>query len=166
MHQSTLARRRRGARARRVRLAIVAMTAGAAPLLGCFAYVPTAGAPAPAGSRVRVQLTDAGSTSLSSYLGPGVVAVTGRLVAADDSVVSVAMGETQLGDGSERYWNGEPVAVPRRYVATMQRHQFSGSRTALLSAGLGGLALAIARGLGGIGGGNTSPTHSGGGGPK
>ncbi|HET7457595.1 MAG TPA: hypothetical protein VFJ74_08060 [Gemmatimonadaceae bacterium] len=147
------------------RLAVAALI-GVASTVGCYAYVPTAGAPVPSGSRVRVQLTDAGSTSLASYLGPSVVSVTGRLLASDDSVVNVAMSATQLSDGSEHYWNGEPVAVPRRLASTVQLRRFSGGRTALLSAAVGGLGYAIYASVGGVGGGGGSTTRTGGGGPK
>jgi hypothetical protein len=105
----------------------------------CHRYVPVTGA-APVGARVAVQLTDRGTVELARYVGPGVGALEGEVVAADDSAVTISVSVVRQRNGIENYWAGEQVVVDRDYLASFQERQVSRPRTA---AAAGGFALIV-----------------------
>ena len=138
-------------------------------LSGCYEYVaPRAGsngvgplAP-PTGKAVRVELTDAGTASLAPAVGPGVTSLTGRLVSADDSAVTVAVDATVKRNGLEDFWKGENVVVRRSEVAAFQEKAFSRTKTAVASGIVVGLAAIFYAALGGSLGGGSGGNPSGG----
>jgi hypothetical protein len=138
-------------------------------LSGCYEYVaPRTGsngvgplAP-PTGTAVRVELTDAGTASLASAVGPGVTSLTGRLVSANDSAVTVAVDATVKRNGLEDFWKGENVVVRRSEVAAFQEKAFSRTKTAVASGIAVGLAAIFYAALGGSLGGGSGGTPGGG----
>lgn len=143
---------------------LVCCAPSVALLSGCYAYVPppeSSAAPLP-GREVRVELTDAGTAALAPKVGPGVTAVVGRVVSADDSALTLAVTTTEKRNGLEDLWKGENVAVQRAQVATLQERRFSRSRTAV-AAGIGvGLAAIFYAALGGSLGGGSGGGGNGG----
>lgn len=106
-------------------------------LCGCYVTTPVPLAPAPqAGTKLHVQLTDAGATSLAQYLGPGVGYIDGRLLAQDDTSMSLAVTATTLRSGNEQMWKGETVSLPHSAIATVQVKKVSWWRSALVAGGL------------------------------
>ncbi len=132
------------------------------PLLaGCYVYQPVGMATPPPGRPVRLTLTDAGTASLASELGPSVEAVGGKLVGNTADAYVLALSDSRKRNGAEIDWRGEQVSISKSLVATIQQRQFSRGRTALVAGGVVA-ALLVARqtlwGPGGVfGGGGPGP---------
>jgi hypothetical protein len=132
------------------------------PLLaGCYVYQPVGMGSPPTGRPVRLTLTDAGTASLASELGPSVQAVGGKLIGNTADAYVVALSDSRKRNGTEIDWRGEQVSISKSLVATIQQRQFSRGRTALVAGGVVA-ALLVARqtlwGPGGVfGGGGPGP---------
>ncbi len=130
----------------------------------CYTYQPV-GAPAPqVGSRVSVQLSDDGSRELWGQIGPNVLHVEGNVLAVDSSSLGLAVRQVENQRGVQSSWNGEHVALPRRFVTGIQQRRLSPGGTGLLGgiAALGMFALYHVLGGSGLfegnpGSGNPSP---------
>lgn len=111
-------------------------------LCGCYVTTPIPSAPAPtAGTKLHVQLTDAGSASLAQYLGPNVNYVDGRLLGESDTTMSLSVSGLTFRSGQEQYWKGENVSLPHSAIATIQQKKVSWWRSSLLAGGvIAGLA--------------------------
>jgi hypothetical protein len=133
---------------------LVVLGLAATLLAGCYTYEPVALAPAPAsGTPVRLSITDRATADLREYLGPNVESLTGRLLAADSARVALTVRSIMMHNGSEEFWTGDRITIPRIAVARVERRRFSASRTGFLTAiSLAG-AIVLADALGG--GGNT-----------
>ena len=129
------------------------------PLLaGCYTMQPLAGSrpePAP-GTRLVIELTDAGRVGMANEMGPDVARFESRLVRQTDSayVLSVSMVVGMW--GAQTRWNGEQVTLRTDYVRTIGERRFSAGRTALAAAGAtaGIMAFVLTRSL--LGGGNST----------
>ena len=106
-------------------------------LVGCHDYQPLAGATPAENAFVRVNLNDSGSTLLSGYLGPRIVAVDGRYSHGDGDGLELLVSSTEDATGAQSYWHGERVTIPRSAIATVQARKLAPFRTALLSGGIG-----------------------------
>lgn len=102
-------------------------------LSACYVSVPVQSSQLAPGQRVRVELTDMGSDSLARYLGPGVSSVDGRLVQRSDSSFGVSVSQVQLRNGSDQFWKGESVTIPRVSIAGVQERRISKLRSFLLA---------------------------------
>jgi hypothetical protein len=124
-----------------------------APLLlaGCYTYRPLPTPVPVAGMRVQVALTDNGSDSLSSRIGPGVKLVDGEVMRADTASVTLAVREIENRRGERDDWLGESVVVPRRFIHDMEQRRMSVGGTGLLggaiAAGLVAATAAIGSGV-------------------
>ena len=124
-----------------------------APLLlaGCYTYRPLPTPVPVAGMRVQVALTDNGSDSLSSRIGPGVALVDGEVMRADTASVTLAVREIENRRGERDDWLGESVVVPRRFIHDMEQRRMSVGGTGLLggaiAAGLVAATAAIGSGV-------------------
>ena len=143
----------------RWRTTAAALAAGGM-LGGCFSYVPAPGAPVTAGREVRVDFTDAGAVAMTGLVGPRIAAITGRVVAAADSALTLAVISSIKQNGVEDPWNGEQVTVRRANIASVAQRTFSRGRTAVAL----GILAAVGAGLGAVfgGGGGASGTPTGG----
>ncbi|HVE78089.1 MAG TPA: hypothetical protein VNA89_04485 [Gemmatimonadaceae bacterium] len=140
-------------------------TALAIPSLAaaCHRHIPVTGT-GPIGARVSVSLTDRGTAEMARFVGPGAGAVEGRLIAADDSAVTLSVTAVRLRNGIENYWTGEHVAVERSLVASFTERRVSRPRTAAAAAGFTLLVSAIAAAfiLGASGGSGEGDTNGSG----
>jgi hypothetical protein len=92
-------------------------------------------APAPSrGTDVRLSITDRGTADLRDYLGPNVQVLNGRLLEADSGAVDLAVRSIVMHNGSEEFWTGDRITIPRIAVARVERRRFSASRTTFLTA--------------------------------
>jgi hypothetical protein len=125
-------------------------------LAACYTYA-TPAAPWPAaGSRIRVDLSEAGSAELAAQVGPRVTALEGDVLRAEQEILEVAVVAVQFANGQENYWSGEPVAIPHRLVRAVRERRFSRARTLLFAgamvataAAVGGTTGVLGRGAGG-----------------
>lgn len=130
---------------------------------GCHTYRPLVGVTPPEGTRVRLQLSDSGTTSLSSYLGPDVVEINGRILTADSDALTLSVSHIRTRDGSEPFWKGESVTIQRSLIARTEEERLSKSRTAGVAGASLALVVSIARGFGLSG--TNDGSRGGGGGP-
>lgn len=141
--------------------AIAALLAG-----GCHTFEPLVGVTPAEGMRIRLLLTDSGSTTLSGYLGPQVTELRGRVKSADSNAITLSVSTIKARDGSEPFWRGEPVTIPRSLVARAEEERVAKGRSAgAAGAGLA-LAIVLARTFGLGGASDSGPRGGGGPGPR
>ena len=116
---------------------------------GCYTYHSLAGAPPKTDERVRLTLTDSGAIAMTSYLGADVTAVEGRLQRRSERGYELAVTTTELRTGALREWSGEAATIPSMFVARAESRRLSRSKSALITGGIVGIALAAARAFGG-----------------
>ena len=124
-------------------------------LAGCYTLVPRdPGAPAPApGTRLALDVNDAGRAVLARSLAPGVTRIEGTLVAAPaDTLVLALAGYSQIRLPSTRLV-GDTLRLWRQHLDGAFERRLSSRRTALVvGAGVAVVAaFFIGRGLGGRG---------------
>jgi hypothetical protein len=126
------------------RRAMTAALLTAAPLWGCYNYVPyPSGAPAPqAGEMVSLEITDQGRVGLSERFGEGVTRIEGRLRAAPSVTYDLAVFRVGY-IRAETRWSGESVSVDRAFVGGVQGRAFSRSRTMVAAGTAAGTILAF-----------------------
>lgn len=123
---------------------------------GCYTHVPeTSPAPIPK-ARVRVLLTDHGSAELARYIGPRVGTINAEVMRSEpDGALALAVSSTVTREGSESFWKGETVTVPREYIAVLQRRKLAVARTVAAAGGLAGAMIGFGRITGIVGGGGS-----------
>lgn len=113
-------------------------------LCACYVTTPVPSTPAPvAGTKLHVQLTDAGSTSLAQYIGPNVSYIDGRLISRSDTGLALSVSSLTFRSGDEQYWKGEGVSVPQSAIATVAVKKVSWWRSGLLAGGVAALVTSI-----------------------
>ena len=130
---------------------------------GCFTYVPADPGAIVPGRDISIQLTDAGTVGLAALIGPGMVAMDGRVVAVDTAGLGLAVTQTTDRRSIEHLWRGELVTVTRPFIERIQQRKFSATRTGLLGAGILAAAIAAAVGAHQLSTQSTSSGHGGGG---
>ena len=127
-------------------------------LAGCYTYTPVdTSLRVPTDTEVAVEINDRGRYELNGSIGQSPKRVEGRLLAASDSTLTVAVRNVIALTGERAEWAGESVAIRRTGVTGVEERKFSKSRSFL------GAALAIAAVVvvfvttGLIGGGSGSP---------
>lgn len=102
---------------------------------GCYTYEPVtlASAPEP-GTDLRLSITDRATVDLRDYLGANVETLNGQLLAADTNEVNLAVRSIVFYNGSEQFWTGDRIRIPRSAVARVELRRFSPSRTGFLTA--------------------------------
>ena len=130
--------------------------------MACYNYRPVSQPLAPAGQRLRVNLSPEGTTELAKFLGPRVEQVEGTLVNVQpDGTMSVAVEWVQTPGGVRQPWMGEGgVAIPATYIQSVQQHTLNRTSSVLAAVGITGglIALAVvALNTGGSQGGGDGP---------
>jgi len=121
---------------RRALVALVALPCAT----GCFVYrgVPTSALRS--GDVAVVSLRPPAESALAPFVGPNAARIDGRVLAAQDSLLTLAV--TSVARGSSlmpESWPGDPVRLPFRAVDVAQVRRLDARRSVLL-AGLGVLA--------------------------
>jgi len=115
-------------------------------LTGCYVNLPLVGSrlePAP-GTRLVIELTDAGRVGMTSLVGPEVVSVEGALVERSDSQYVLGVTKVLGLYGAQSRWQGERVAFRTEYVRRMSERLLSPGRTAGAVVGMvAGVVVAI-----------------------
>ncbi|HET6576758.1 MAG TPA: hypothetical protein VFG66_00445 [Gemmatimonadales bacterium] len=135
-------------------------------LAGCYTYRPLPATLPAAGLRVQATLTDAGSDSLASRIGPGVGVVAGDVVRADSAELTLAVREVENQRGERSDWEGETVVIPRRFVRELQQRRLSLGGTGLLGGAVAAGLVAATQVFGGGGVFEGGGGGTGGGGPR
>ncbi len=103
-------------------------------LAGCYHYVPAVTMDIPAGTRVKVAVTDRGRADLVEEIGPGVQSIEGSVVELSDSAVVLSVNAVEHLDlGVPVRWSGERVALRRELVAEIRERRLSQQRSWVLA---------------------------------
>ncbi|MEN9817894.1 MAG: hypothetical protein RLZ32_1774 [Gemmatimonadota bacterium] len=135
-------------------------------LVGCYAYLPVASAPAGepelAGRTVRVTLTAEGTRRVEPTLGAGVVEVEGVVDRATADSLWLAVRLVATGPRDRFASSGAQVTFPQADLAKVELQALSRRRSALLAAGVAAVMATIASVLsasaGGSGTGEPGPS--------
>ena len=132
--------------------------------MACHSYTPYNNLPSP-GEETRVRLTELGAATLAPLLGPGIIAIRGRIVELKDSTLTMSVVGVTNRQELEDPWLGERVIVQRSYVSSFERRDLNMRTSVLLAAGvvLGSVVLIAGIKLGGDLAGGRNP---GGGTPR
>ena len=87
--------------------------------LGCYTAVPIGGESARTGTRISVELTDAGTVDMASQVGPRIHTLVGDVSAVSDSTIMLSMRSATDVRGIESLWQGEQVTVKRSDVSSV-----------------------------------------------
>jgi hypothetical protein len=108
------------------------------PLLaGCYVNRPYAELrpePAP-GTRLVIELTDAGRVAMAPQVGPDIGRVEGALVQRSDSQYVLGVAKVFGLYGTLQKWEGERMAFPTAYVRRLYERRLSLGRTVALAGG-------------------------------
>ena len=155
--------KRTSSRGRSVAAAALLVLAGGG---ACVSYVPAAAGSTPsAGSRVRLDFSAPREVGMGPVTANGVRTLTGELVGADSSTLTVAALSAVSDGGHETLGPGLSVVIPRQAVREVRISRISPARSAGLIGSIGGLALLVVGALA-SGGGDGGGTPGGGGNPR
>jgi hypothetical protein len=130
--------------------------------VACYSYVPLLDVTPSEGMKVRLQLSDSGSTTLSGYLGRHVTAIRGRVTSADRGEIHLSVSDVEAADGSEQFWQGDPVTIARALVATTEMQRLAKAQTVGAAGAIVTLVVVIAKRFGLAGTSDRAPTGPGG----
>lgn len=134
------------------------------PISACYVYPPVVTAPAP-GTQLRLELDDRGRAGLGNLIGSSVASVQGVLQTVPDTAYTLKVTSVAYVNGQSNKWNGEPLTVPKVFVARTSERKLSQSRTYLTAAAVaaGVAGFIVSRALHGSGT-DGDGGHGGGGG--
>lgn len=138
-------RSRRGRRLVSLLLVSSGTTVGAS---ACYSYRPLSVETVPVGTRVVASLTDRGAIEMSDTVGGAATRLSGRVQASSDQRLVLALNRVTFRQGRSVSWAGEPVGVPRQYVASVAERRFSWWRSLLTTAVVSTALLTVADRLG------------------
>lgn len=117
--------------------------------LGCYVLNPIPGTSIPPlGSRVAVDITDAGRVALGSLMGSEIRQIEGRLMRNDAAEIELAVSAVRMLRGGEQVWSGERIRVRKEHVSTYYEKQLDKGRTVAASAvGVGLVAVFVGKGI-------------------
>jgi len=111
----------------------------------CYTFQPSFGSTPPLGTRVALDVNDAGRVALGGTMAPEISRIEGRLVSADSSEYLVNVTGLRTIRGMEQVWSGEPVHVNREWVGTTYQQHFAPIRTGALVAATAGVVVVVAQ---------------------
>ena len=145
------------AAARAVTARAAALAVGCLLATGCYSMVTVVGNGPLLGTRVELQINDAGRVALGGSVAPEVARLEGRLVGQDSAQVVLSVLAVHLLRGGVQVWSGERLTVSRAHVSELRERHLSKSKSAIV-AGAVSAALAVIIRQGILGGGSIDPT--------
>jgi hypothetical protein len=129
---------------------------------GCYVYLPQRDPAALRGQHANISLTDSGSVILAPKIGAGIVDLEGVFEGDSAGGRVLAVYASRQRSGVESDWRGERLVIPEPLIASIQKREFSATRTAFVSAlGTAGLVV-LTRALRGTGEGGQGANPAGG----
>jgi hypothetical protein len=126
-----------------VRCHAALLAAAVTAQVACYNYLPVRRSTLAPSTYLALTLTDDGSDELARYLGPGVLVVRGRFLAATERGLAISVGSVELRRGDILEWKGETVVVPGEFVRAVEERQVAHGKTVLL-AGVSLFAMVVA----------------------
>lgn len=123
-------------RQRSVRFGVIHVAIAATFLAAqaCYIYLPERDSNALRGQRANISLTDSGSVILAPKIGAGVIDLEGLLVGDSAGGRILAVSVSRQRSGVESDWRGEQILIPEPLIASIQKREFSASRTTFVTA--------------------------------
>jgi len=103
-------------------------------LTGCYVLQPVTGAGPVPGSRMALEVNDAGRLALGGTMGPEIVHIDGRLISKQNDVYELAVLSVRLISGGTQVWSGERVSIRAEHVSRALERQYSKGRSMAASA--------------------------------
>lgn len=125
---------RKGIRARKSLGLLLTAALANLTLAGCFPLQPVEGLPAPE-SDVRVELTEAAATRISSRTVLPISSVAGRVMRADEDSLVLIVRWREMAATARGRTEAEVVRLGRSDIQSIDARRFSLSRTVLFVAG-------------------------------
>ncbi|MDA1081844.1 MAG: hypothetical protein O2973_09250 [Gemmatimonadetes bacterium] len=126
-------------------IGVAAVWVASVAQVGCYSLQPRIVQTAPLlGSRIAVDINDAGRLALGGLMGAAIGQIEGRLVAVEGDTYELAVTTVHFLRGGEQIWTGERVLVKQEYVTQMYDRQFSKGRTIIISAAAAGVVVYFA----------------------
>lgn len=126
-------------------------------LTGCYTLQPAGEVAPEPGTRVGLEINDAGRLALGGLIGPGVTQIEGRLIGRENDEYLLAVSAITTLRGDTQIWTGERIRVRSEHVGSVYERRFSAGRSVALGVvAIGGFtAFILGRDLLGFG---RSPT--------
>lgn len=130
----------------------------ATTLSGCYSYRRVDSTDAQVGAAVATDITDQGRVALADSLGRSPDRVEGRLLAATDSSITLAVTAVSSLRGERATWTGEQITLRRASFSGLSARRLDKGRSALAGVLVVAAAavLAVTLGIGGLGDGDES----------
>lgn len=114
-------------------------------LAGCYTLRPASASSLQVGTKVAIDVNDAGRLGLGGQIGPEIGRIDGMLVSKENGEYLLAVSGVRYLRGGEQVWTGERVGIKSEYVGTAYERRFSKGRTTALGvAVVGGLIAVVA----------------------
>lgn len=118
---------------------------------GCYELQPLRGSPT-TGTRIALDVNDAGRVALGGTMGPTIDRVEGTLIDKSNGEYLLGVSSVALLHGGTQPWKGEHVVVKPEFVSTVYERKIAPVQTGLLIAAIGGsIAYVASRNLVGSG---------------
>lgn len=104
----------------------------AALLTGCYTLEPAGGVAPEPGTRVALDITDAGRVAMGGLVGPGVSQIEGRLLGVENDEYLLAVSAVSTFRGGTQVWSGERIRVRSEHVGTVYERRLSAGRSVAL----------------------------------
>jgi hypothetical protein len=124
--------------------------------LACQSYTAATVATVNPGNDIRIALTDQGTTTLATALGPHAVGLDGTVVTRDSTGIRLTVQQVRREDGTSMLLHGEPLRIPADAVATLEIKHLDVIRSVLLAGAVATGAALAANSAGGATGGQPS----------
>ena len=135
------------------RLILSGLAIASAAVSGCYSLVPVGGASPAPGTRIALDVNDAGRAALGGAIGPEVDRVEGQLIEQTGGEYLLGVTSVSLLRGGTQTWKGERVVVKPEFVSNVYERRFDVARTGLAAAAVtAGVAFIVTQDL--LGGGN------------
>ena len=110
----------------------------------CYKLTPIRGASPAPGTRIALDVNDAGRVALGGSMGPEIDRVEGRLIERSNGEYLLGVTSVSLLRGGVQTWKGEQVVVKPEFVSTVYERRLDKARTGLALAAIAGGIVAIA----------------------
>jgi hypothetical protein len=128
--------------------AVLALAMLMVEMAACYELVPVRGASPALGTRIALDVNDAGRVALGNSMGPSVDRVEGTLIDQSNGEYLLGVTSVALLRGGVQPWKGEHVVVKPEFVSNVYERRLDPIRTGLAAAIFGGgIAYIAARNL-------------------
>ena len=127
-------------------------------LTGCYTLQPVGSVTPDVGTKLALDVNDAGRVALGGLIGPEIGQIEGRLLSQENGDMMLAVSQVRFLRGGVQTWTGERLSIKRDFVGSTYERRFHKGRTILLTSVLvaGVVAIAASQDLLGFGNENSS----------